>query len=161
VTAAGLDAVELAHVPDPPPPLLIGTTGPAGLAIARRRADGVLLPEGSGPAAIRAASAAGETTAYAWLSVDDDAGAALAALRPAVSDDWTRAYPRLAEHAGAVPGERLDDATLARIAVVGDDGACARAVDALARAGAASVVLIPRAGEDEAQLERLAAGVLR
>ena len=58
VSAAGLDAVALAHVPDPPPPVLVGTTGPAGLAIAGRAADGVLLPEGSGPAAVRAARAA-------------------------------------------------------------------------------------------------------
>jgi 5,10-methylenetetrahydromethanopterin reductase len=154
-----LDAVQLAHVPEPAPPVVIGTTGPAGLAIARRAADGVLLPEGSGPAAVREASAAGETTAYAWLSVDDDATGALAALRPAVSDDWARFYPRLAEHAGAAAGERLDDATLASLAVAGDAATCARAVDALARAGAASVAFIARAGEDEAQLERFAADV--
>jgi 5,10-methylenetetrahydromethanopterin reductase len=153
------DTIELAHVPEPAPPILVGTTGPGGLAIARRAADGVLLPEGSGPAAVRAASEAGETTAYAWLSVADDLEAALAALRPAVSDDWSSAYPRLAAHAGVAPGERLDDATLASVAVAGDEAACARAVDALAQAGAASLVLIPRTGEDEAQLERFAADV--
>jgi hypothetical protein len=110
---------------------------------------------------VRAASAAGETTTYAWLSVADDLDAAVAALRPAVSDDWSLAYPRLAAHAGVQPGERLDDATLASIAVAGDEAACLRAVDELATAGAASVVLIPRAGEDEAQLERFAAVAAR
>ena len=46
-----LDGVRLAHVPDPPPRILIGTTGPRALAAAGRSADGVLLAEGSGPGA--------------------------------------------------------------------------------------------------------------
>src|SRR4051812_28801497 len=48
-----LDDVRLAHVPAEPPPILIGTTGPKALAAAGRSADGILLPEGSVPAAVR------------------------------------------------------------------------------------------------------------
>src|SRR4051794_12219336 len=48
-----LDGVRLTHVPPEPPPVLIGTTGPRALQAAGRVADGILLPEGSVPEAIR------------------------------------------------------------------------------------------------------------
>jgi 5,10-methylenetetrahydromethanopterin reductase len=43
-----LDGVRLEQPPSAPPPVLIGTTGPRGLALASRVADGLLFPEGSG-----------------------------------------------------------------------------------------------------------------
>ena len=44
-----LDGVVLHHPVGTPPAILIGTTGPRGLAIARRAADGVLLPGEAAP----------------------------------------------------------------------------------------------------------------
>jgi alkanesulfonate monooxygenase SsuD/methylene tetrahydromethanopterin reductase-like flavin-dependent oxidoreductase (luciferase family) len=48
-TAVTISRVALEQPPEIAPPILIGTTGPKGLAIAGRHADGILLPEGCGP----------------------------------------------------------------------------------------------------------------
>ena len=48
-TYVTLSGVALERPPGVVPPVLIGTTGPKGLALAGRHADGILLPEGSGP----------------------------------------------------------------------------------------------------------------
>jgi 5,10-methylenetetrahydromethanopterin reductase len=160
-----LDGVRLDFPPAQPPPVLIGTTGPRGLAIASRAADGVVLPEGSGPAAIRWAheQAGGATTVYAWLSVDDDPTAALAALRPAV-ERWAERgnYPVLTERAGLGRdgSGALTDEILRSLAVAGDAAGCAEAIAALWAAGAESVVLLPRGDDADGQLQRVAAGVL-
>ena len=141
--------------------MLIGTTGPRGLAIAGRVADGIVLPEGSGPAAVRWAreQAGGTTIVYAWLRVSDDAQAAVSALRPAVAA-WVASgtYPRLAELAGLADGT-VDDAVVRSIAVVGDPAQCARAVEALWDAGADSVVLVPPPDDGAEQIARFAAAV--
>src|SRR5262245_47833839 len=47
--AVSLNEVRLEHPPPDPPRILVGTTGPRGLGIAGRQADGVLLPEGASP----------------------------------------------------------------------------------------------------------------
>lgn len=169
VTTAGahvrLDGVELERPPSPPPPVLVGTTGERGLALAGRSADGILLPEGSGAEVVRWARGLGdsaETVVYAWLCVGDDA-AALDALRPTVQA-WRAMglYPRLTELAGlpADPSAELSAEQLRRIAVAGSPAACAAAVQERWRAGAASVVLMPAAGDPDGQLARFAADVL-
>jgi 5,10-methylenetetrahydromethanopterin reductase len=161
-----LDDVRLAHVPASPPPVLIGTTGPRALEIAGRVADGFLLAEGSGPAAVRwarsAAGGEGETAVYAWLSLDDDRDAAAEALRPGL-ESWRRMglYPRLFELAGV--GE--DASSLApdqvrAMAVAGNAEDCAAAVRALWDAGATSVVVVPRHEDHDAQVARFVAGVM-
>ena len=48
-----IEGVRLVHAPVTPPPILVGTTGPRGLELAGRTADGILLPEGSVPEAVR------------------------------------------------------------------------------------------------------------
>lgn len=154
-----LDGVRLAHLPDPPPSILIGTTGPRALAAAGRSADGFLLAEGSGPDAVRwareTAGGGGETALYAWLSLDEDRDAAAEALRPQV-ESWRRMnlYPRLFELAGVDEGLTAD--RLRALAVAGDADDCSQAVRALWDAGADSVVLVAR-HEDRA--EQLAAFV--
>jgi 5,10-methylenetetrahydromethanopterin reductase len=162
-----LDGVSLHHPVDTPPPLLIGTTGPKALALAGRLADGFLLPEGSGAAAVRWArgqAGGGTATVYSWLSVDDDGDAAVAAIRPTV-ERWAASggYPRLTAIAGL--GEdgaaAVDDDVVRSIAIAGDPAQCARALAALWEAGADSVVVQPREGDDaEEQLARFAADVL-
>ena len=149
-----LDRVRLEHVPVPAPPILVGSTGPRALEIAGRVADGFLLPEGSGPAAVRwAAGLAGGTgAAYAWLSIDDDRDAAAEALRPALESRMAT-YPRLFELAGVTS---VDLDAVRAMTAAGDPGDCAAFIAGLREAGADSVALIPR-GPD--QLARFAAEV--
>jgi 5,10-methylenetetrahydromethanopterin reductase len=159
-----LDAVRLAHAPVTPPPILIGTTGPRGLEIAGQSADGILLPEGSVPEAVRWArgEAGGKTTVvYAWLSVDDDRSAAAAALRPAVQA-WLQLglYGELSERAGVGDGSvPPEDDRVRAVAVAGDARDCARAIAELWAAGADTVVLIPRREDRDEQLSRFNAEV--
>lgn len=157
-----LHEVQLRHVPDPPPAVLVGTTGPRGLAVAGRSADGFLLAEGSGPAAVRWArgeAGAGETVVYAWLSVGDDRDAAAEALRPAV-EAWRSMdlYPRLFELAGVDEGLTPD--RLRSLAVAGDPDDCAAAIAALWDAGADSVVVVPRHEDRAEQVSRFVREVL-
>jgi 5,10-methylenetetrahydromethanopterin reductase len=161
-----LDGVRLAHLPAEPPPILIGTTGPRALAAAGRSADGILLPEGSVPDAVRwareQAGAPDMTVVYAWLSIDDDHAAAAAALRPGI-DGWLRMglYPSLREHAGLDVDSiaDLEDDRLRALAVAGDARDCARAIAELWAAGADSVVLVPRHEDHADQLARFNAEV--
>ena len=161
VTAHGahvhLDGVRLDHVPDTPPELLIGSTGARALEIAGRAADGFLLPEGAGPAAVGwAAGIAGGTGAvYAWLSIDDDRDAAADALLPEVGAKLAAgSYPRLFELAGVTEADRH---AVRAMAVAGDPDDCAAAMRALADAGADRVALYAR---DEEQVARLARDVM-
>ena len=149
-----LEDVRLAHPPDPAPELLVGTTGPRGMALAGRVADGVLLPEGSSPEAVRWAREAAtprRLVVYAWLSLDADRDAALDAVRPQL-ERWLALglYPRLGELAG----------DLRSLGVIGDADDCARAVERLWEAGADSVVLVPRHEDRDEQVARFAAEVL-
>jgi len=161
-----LDGVRLTHVPDPPPPVLVGSTGPRALQAAARVADGILLPEGSVPEAVRwartQASDPDHTVVYALLSLDDDRSAAAAALRPAL-EGWFALglYPSLREHAGVrdeSPAD-LDDDRLRALAVAGDARDCARAIAELWAAGAGSVVLVPRHEDRADQLARFTAEI--
>jgi 5,10-methylenetetrahydromethanopterin reductase len=147
----GLDGVQLEHLPVEPPQVLIGTTGPRALEIAGRVADGFLLPEGCGPTAVRwAAQIAGVPgSVYAWLSLDDDRDAAAEALLPDLeARRRSGRYERLFELAGV---SALGPDAARAMAVVGDAHDCAAAVRALGEAGAASVVLVPREGDQLAQ----------
>jgi 5,10-methylenetetrahydromethanopterin reductase len=53
-----LDDVALDSPPSPVPPVLAGVRGPKSLAAAGRASDGLILPDGYGPAAVRAALSA-------------------------------------------------------------------------------------------------------
>jgi 5,10-methylenetetrahydromethanopterin reductase len=159
-----LDAVRLDHPPPQPPPILIGTTGPRGLAAAGRSADGILLPEGSVPQAVRWARAqaqGGTTVVYAWLSLDDDRSAAAEALRPLVRQ-WQRfgLYQALYERAGVgADAAALEGDRLRALAVAGDARDCARAIAELWAAGADIVALLPLPDARDEQLARFGAEV--
>ena len=160
-----LRGVRLDQPPPQPPPILVGSTGPRGLALAGRVADGVLLPEGAGPAAVRWAreqAGAGTVSVYTWLSVGDDGEAARAALRPQ-AERWAASggYPRLTAHAGlgADGSAPLDDRALRGIAVAGDAEDCARAVVELGLAGAGTIVIDPLPPDFAGQFARFAAEV--
>jgi len=161
-----LDDVTLAHVPSAVPRIVIGTTGPRALKLSGRVADGFLLPEGSGPDAVRwargYAGRGGEALVYAWLSVDDDRDAAASALRPGL-EAWRRAdlYPTLFAAAGVEDGVvdlSLDE--VRAMAVAGSPEDCARALQARWEAGADSVIVVPRHEDRGAQVARFVADVM-
>jgi 5,10-methylenetetrahydromethanopterin reductase len=168
-----LSEVTLATPPEPAPPILVGTTGPKGLRLAARSADGVLMPEGCGPEMVRWAAAAmaaerplasPRRVVYSWLRIDADADAALAALRPAV-EGWLESglYPEPMRRAGVTlpPRSEGDFAELTReLAVAGDPPNCAAAIERLGAAGADTVVLLPVGDDPAAQIDLLAREVL-
>ncbi len=158
-----LAGVALETPPAQPPPILIGSTGPKGLAVAGRSADGILLAEGAGAPfvewAVQRAGAEDSSRAdpprcvvYVWFRVDDDGRRVDELLRPAI-DHWRDSghYPEPV---------RLAPADERELGVVGDPSACARAIDRLAAAGANSVVLMPLGEDTESQVDRLGAEVL-
>jgi alkanesulfonate monooxygenase SsuD/methylene tetrahydromethanopterin reductase-like flavin-dependent oxidoreductase (luciferase family) len=145
-----LDAVALEPPPRVPPPVLIGTTGPKGLAVAAERADGVILPEGSSPAAVRWAAQAlpggASVTVYAWLT--DDPDRAVAAV-----EAWRErgGYPRL-ERLADLPEDGPIPAAVTDRLVMRSDGALLRDLWA---AGATSVIARQLGAGAEVALERL------
>jgi 5,10-methylenetetrahydromethanopterin reductase len=178
VTRDGLRDVRLEFPPAAPPALLAGLTGPKGLAMAGRVADGVILSEGSSPRFVerakqqlreaRTAPGEPELVAYAWLSVDPDGDRARAALRAEVAG-WLTRHRRRAQFAAAsfaaevpdpVPPADVPDAWIDEIAVAGTPDECRAAVQRLAAAGADSVVLIARA-DTERQLALVPPEMLR
>lgn len=175
--------VELVFPPAERVPLLAGVTGPRGLELAGRSADGVILPEGSAPAFVGAAAgrvraartAAGQprVVVFAWLSIREDGAQARDALRPVVAG-WiagARGRPQLAACSFAAEAERraaaggpapgdVPDAWVEELTVAGDPAACAAAVRRLADAGADAVVLVPPHEDAEGELRRFAAQAL-
>ena len=157
-----LDDVRLESAPDAPPPVLVGTTGERGIAIAGRSADGLVVPEGASETALEWAKGRlgdGALVAYSWLRIDDDAALAREALWPVVRA-WRDGglYPGLYARAGELDGPGSE--ALGRLAVVGSAGGGAAAVRRRAEAGAAAVVLMPVGPDPAAQVARFGAEVL-
>jgi 5,10-methylenetetrahydromethanopterin reductase len=174
VSRDGLDGVQLVFPPATPPAVLAGLTGPKGLALAGRVADGAILPEGSSPAFVSAAreqvraarDGGGEPriVVYALLSADADGARARDALRPQIAR-WlasNRGRPQFAaaSFAAAVPDPvaagDVEDAWIDELAVAGTPDDCAAAVRRLGDAGADVVVLVPPREDAERQLALVA-----
>jgi 5,10-methylenetetrahydromethanopterin reductase len=169
-----LDAVSLDNPPDIPPPILVGTTGPQGIAVAGRRADGLLLPEGCGLTFItQAKEQAAQATrlpanpleihVYAWLRIGDDE-AARAMLTTAVTHWWNSglyAGPTRAAGIDAAPGDEPLDRRLAdELAVVGTPEQCAAAVGRFRDAGAHRLILAAVGNDYAEQYEAFADQVM-
>ncbi len=165
-----LGDVALATPPRFPPAVLVGSTGPMGLAVARRSADGVVLPELTSPAALRwvkrtieTDGRAGRVVVFAFLSLGRDASAAAALIEPAVAR-LARAglIPRFAELAGIDPDAtgRLDDPTVHAVAVAGNAQACLGKLREWEQLGVDTLVLFPRPGDGREQVARFASDVL-
>lgn len=156
-----LDSVQLDRPPAPVPPVLAGVSGPKSLAMAGQVADGLVLAEGNGPLAVRAAlghvgAAEGFHVAkFARLCVAPDRATAYRAMVPYLAALLDPPAPRLR----LVP---FYDDLVARYATRGVDGLAtmppdwwteigaigtlddARAhIDALAAAGVRSIGLFP------------------
>ena len=158
-----LDDVQLRHVPDPPPAILIGTTGPRALAAAGRSADGFLLAEGSGPPGRALGAVAGGRGGG-----DRRLRLAQPRRRPVTRP------PRPAAGRGGVAGDEpvpaavracgggrgLTPDRLRAMAVAGNAEDCVAAISALWEAGADSVVVVPRHEDRVAQVARFVGDVL-
>jgi len=183
-----LDAVRLDQSPAQSPPLYAGVMAAKSLRLAGRVADGTVLAEGSSDAYVRWAReriAEGMAEAgrdgphrivvYAWCHLDPDRDVARRLLRPVVAGAAARgnASPQLValgwgEDAAALLAEagpdglaeRLPDAWIDRLAVVGDAAACAGAIRSLAATGADAVVLVPLLDRTDEQLDRYARDLL-
>jgi 5,10-methylenetetrahydromethanopterin reductase len=172
--------VNMAHVrlenpPEVPPPILIGTTGTKGIALAARKADGLLVPEGCGPRFIARAkdtmraiawspAPSPKIVAYAWLRVDDDDQCARLALHEAVAG-WLGSglYPGPMQAAGVdgLPDSGPVTRDLAsELAIAGTPSDCAEAVVRFGEAGADSLVLAAIGSNFDEQYETFAAEVL-
>jgi 5,10-methylenetetrahydromethanopterin reductase len=160
---AKLDDVVLDQPPAVPPPLVVGTTGERGIAIAAEHSDGLLLPEGSGAAAVRwARELLGpdrRLVVYSWMRIEDSSAQALDALAPSIAS-WEQAgsYPQLLELVRGEPG--YDGSLAPVVSVAGPAEACAAGVRRLVEAGADAVVVSPVGDDPLAQLQRFAAEVL-
>lgn len=153
-----LSDVQLVFPPAPRPPVVLGVTGPKGLDVAARAADGLVLPEGSSPAYIGAAlERAGRPkwcAVYVLLAVDDDGDAARERVRRAVDEfapgPLDQRLAALGVDELVEPADRAD-----RYAVAGTPAQCARAIERIVAAGATSVVFVPQPLDHEAQLDRV------
>lgn len=159
-----LDAVALAQPPAAVPPVLIGTTGERGIALAADIADGLVLPEGAGEAAVAAIAATlpagAELTVYAWMRIDEDRDAARDCILPELRRwrDW-RLYPTLRRHSGLPETDTVTREHVDGLAIAGPPEECAATLAGLHRAGATAVVVMPAGPDPEGQLERCAADV--
>lgn len=160
-TAGGhvvLDDVQLVFPPVARPPIVVGVTGPKGIDLTARVADGLLLPEGSSPAYVRAATArlgrAAHCVVYVLFAVDDDPSVAHDLVRPSVDEFAPRGVDERLAKLGTevvVP----DDERIERYAVAGTPADCARTIGALVDAGATSIVIVPRVDDPDAQDEQI------
>lgn len=165
-----LDRVQLAMPAENPPSLLVGSTGPRGIDIGHRAADGILLPEGSTPDFIQWATSRGNRrearcAIYAWLSVDDDPEQAIDRVLPAVKH-WAASehYPHPRKHAGLEgPPVALDEQQLRElapaVAIAGTPDMCAQTLTRMRQAGATDILLMPQ-GDVPIELERLVSEIV-
>jgi len=160
-----LDHVRLDASPPRPPEYLLGTTGPRGVELAADLGFGLLMPEGTGPAAVRWARRTlpdeSSLTIYAWLSIADDDVAGQDALLPVVQTwrdhDW---YPHLYELGELPAASEISSGMLSAVGVVGSPESCARQISALHQAGADAIVFLPVAEDFLAALARIPSDVM-
>jgi len=165
-----LDDVQLVFTASPRPPIVVGVTGPKGIDVSARVADGLLLPEGSSPAFVRAAvqrfgrpaECPAECVVYVLYAVDDDAAVARSMVAASVDEFAAAGVDDRLSKLGV--DEHVDGHDrINRYAVAGTPADCATAIDALVAAGATSVVVVPRAddpGAQDAQIRRLVTDVV-
>jgi 5,10-methylenetetrahydromethanopterin reductase len=158
--------VELEMPPPVVPDVLIGSTGPRGIEIAREIADGLLLPEGCGPDFVRWAGGAGadspKRVTYAWLSVDDDRSEALARVAPSLKRWGTSEHypwPREIAGIGQAPAQLSDseiELLAPRVSVVGTADDCTQSLQRLLDAGSERVILVPQGPDPLRELGQVA-----
>jgi alkanesulfonate monooxygenase SsuD/methylene tetrahydromethanopterin reductase-like flavin-dependent oxidoreductase (luciferase family) len=161
--------VELEMPPSVVPDILIGSTGPRGIALARDIADGLLLPEGCGPDFVRWAGGEGgdapKLVVYAWLAIDEKRSEAIARVAPAVERwaasehyPWPRELAGLGQAPAQVPDAEISPLA-ARVSVAGTAHDCALSLQGLFDAGADRVILVPQGPDALRELAQVASEV--
>ncbi|MCA9884404.1 MAG: LLM class flavin-dependent oxidoreductase [Anaerolineae bacterium] len=173
-----LDAVKLDFPPAEVPIISLGVRGPKSLQLAGRVTKGTLLAEFASPEYVawareqiklgqEAASKANEPhrlTVYAFCVVDEDREAAFAKVRPSIAGAIANrhmdfyleplglldAANKLAEGGREYVERHLPDEWISKLAVVGTPQECKASIEALADAGADSIVLVPLEPDDRA-----------
>jgi 5,10-methylenetetrahydromethanopterin reductase len=176
-----LDDVRLELPPEVVPPVVAGVRGPRSLAVSGRCADGTVLAEPLTPAYLRAAAAqiaAGQDApgdhllvGYSVCAVEDDERAAVARGRRALQ--WV-GEPDVAPHLVGLPfadelsalrvgagsmedfADRLPEAWVRELAVVGTPAQARERIAELHDAGATTVVLAPSGPDPLGELDVLA-----
>jgi 5,10-methylenetetrahydromethanopterin reductase len=159
-----IDGVALESPPDPPPTVLIGTTGQRGVEVAGRVADGVLLPEGASAGVVswvrELLGPDGAIVVYSWLRIENDGDRAREVVRPLVRARRDEGmYPSLIRLGGVSDEGEIDDGAVDRTAVAGTPRECADAIARLAGAGASTVAVLPVGDGLAEQVERFATDV--
>jgi 5,10-methylenetetrahydromethanopterin reductase len=164
-----LSDVTLDFPPSVAPEILIGTTGPAGIRLAGRHSDGVLLAEGCCPQFIadtklvlaELGSPGGklpEIVAYAWLRIGSDAGGRELLTKKIAEWGASGLFPDPIDTVGASGGSAAD--LIDELSVAGDADSCAAAVARFRDAGADRLVLAAVGADWEDQYLRFAREVL-
>lgn len=161
--------VELEMKPSVTPQVLVGSTGPRGIELAREVADGLLIPEGCGPDFVRWAGGTEPNpqmrVTYAWLAIDENRGEAVARVAPslrkwAASEDYP--WPRELAGLGRLPQEvsDLEIASLAAsVCVAGSASECAQSLQRFFEAGSDRVILVPKGPDPLWELGQVASVV--
>jgi 5,10-methylenetetrahydromethanopterin reductase len=162
--------VQLGTIPSVPPPILVGTTGPKGFAVACRCADGVLLPELACPASVRwtrevmaSFGSPGQLVAFAYMNLNDDGARAVAAVEPLIIGlARSGAFPHLLRLAEVDPfsDRPLEAETVHLMSVAGTRDDCLEALQRWQQCGVDTLVLLPPTEDGPAQVTRFAAEVL-
>jgi 5,10-methylenetetrahydromethanopterin reductase len=179
--AVELHDVQLDLVPDPPPPVLAGVRRPRSLAAAGRCADGIILTELTGPAAVRdslslaAPTGAFEAVVYTAVSIDDDRQAARRAIAPFIAENVAHGLNfglqsapfhddlvALASDGGVDAIASAPDDWWIELGAIGTPDDVAAHVAALGDAGATTVAFFPPPFRDEAlsQIDRVVRDVV-
>lgn len=146
-----VDGLALVHPPATVPPLLAGVMKPRSLQLSGRVADGTILPEGAGPAAVTAALATiaarrpHQLVVLTHLCVSDDPEAVAAAMAPVRTE--------FAPVQGVPPAQVF--------AADGTATAAAQRISDLWSAGVDSVVLRPVGGDPVDMVRRVVAALDR
>ncbi len=162
--------VTLGFPPAQPPRILLGTTGPTGLAMTGRAADGVVLPEIASPDAVRwaqrqmaAAGGARSTVVFAMVSLDDDRERALAQVRERMRRIVEfGVFGSLTDIAGLGKDGSgvMTDEILQSLTVAGTPSEGLAAVERWAEAGTETIVLVAGADDPIASYRKFALDVL-
>ncbi len=186
-TEVQLDGAGLVHPPQQPPPLSLGVRGAKSLAISGRVADGTILAEFTSPEYVvwaREQIRAGQqeagrndahrVTVFALTCVEAETEAARRQIRPLVAPAIAAGemdvylaplgvLPELQElkaQGSQHLEDRIPDAWIDKLAVVGTPEECAGAIQRLAAARADAVVLVPLPGKNIGELEVFARRLL-
>lgn len=162
------DGIKLAFPPEQAPPIYVGATGPKMMTLAGEVADGVLMSVLATPKFIAEAravidgarpadAAQAEITTFAFYSLAETVQEARDKARPIVAEYLSLNLTQLSDAAGITEAvnhllakggthalrDEMPDEWIDQLGVIGDAAACRAQIDALIKAGADEIALVP------------------